>query len=572
MNCPNCGAYNNGVLNSCINCGANLNIVQQNNNVNYQNNQQFNNYQNNQQLNNNQSNVVNKKSNTYLKFIPIIGVVLVVIIVCSIFISKKDKTKLSEFDVNYSNAFFISNGSNYALFNNDGKQLTDFTYSYVDEFINNTALVKSDGKYGVINSKGKMVVELGKYTYISSEAGLYIVTDSMDHEYLINGKGKVLYDMDNKELKTFSGVDMYSILVDNTDNKYKLLNYEGKVLVQFTKNSSDEEPSTNEEDNYITIFYNNKNYVFNAATSKKVVSFDSDVHYCVNAVEEEGKYATFNSCDESSSSNGKYTYKYIKDGKLYDLNDKCDKVKYSSKNLICEKDYKKYLIYSNNKVGIDLSGKAFVNNDTYATNNKETNSVDFYEKGKVVKSVECMDISRTGYSENGIYVLETSYGSKCNTSYGIHEYYKSNGTKAFEGSFKSASEFNEDGVAIVSEDGKKYYLINKKGKKISNEYEKISGSKDFYKVENDDLEGIIDKSGKEIVKVDYSDIEIRERRNIKYAILEGKDSKYSVMNLNNKKVLVTSDNELKVTSNYIYDYNDGKTKYYTLKGKLFYER
>lgn len=563
MNCPNCGAYNNGVSNSCINCGANLNIVQQNNNVNYQNNQQ---------LNNNQSNVVNKKSNTYLKFIPIIGVVLVAIIVCSIFISKKDKTKLSEFDVNYSNAFFISNGSNYALFNNDGKQLTDFTYSYVDEFINNTALVKSDGKYGVINSKGKMVVELGKYTYISSEAGLYIVTDSMDHEYLINGKGKVLYDMDNKELKTFSGVDMYSILVDNTDNKYKLLNYEGKVLVQFTKNSSDEEPSTNEEDNYITIFYNNKNYVFNAATSKKVVSFDSDVHYCVNAVEEEGKYATFNSCDGSSSSNGKYTYKYIKDGKLYDLNDKCDKVKYSSKNLICEKDYKKYLIYSNNKVGIDLSDKAFVNNDTYATNNKETNSVDFYEKGKVVKSVECMDISRTGYSENGIYVLETSYGSKCNTSYGIHEYYKSNGTKAFEGSFKSASEFNEDGVAIVSEDGKKYYLINKKGKKISNEYEKISGSKDFYKVENDDLEGIIDKSGKEIVKVDYSDIEIRERRNIKYAILEGKDSKYSVMNLNNKKVLVTSDNELKVTSNYIYDYNDGKTKYYTLKGKLFYER
>ena len=75
-----------------------------------------------------------------------------------------------------------------------------------------------------------------------------------------------------------------------------------------------------------------------------------------------------------------------------------------------------------------------------------------------------------------------------------------------------------------------------------------------------------------MVNVNYSNIEIKERRKKKYAILKDSDSKYSVIDLQNNKILVTSDNSLEIYSHYIYEYKDGNRKYYTLKGKLFYER
>jgi len=558
MNCPNCGTYNNEGSPSCINCGANLNVVPQNNQ------QEINNDVNNSKKNN--------KFNISSKYI-IIGVatILVVFVIVFFITKKKNNSKLSEFDVNYANAFFLSDGSNYALFNNDGKQLTEFEFSYVYDFINETALVKKDAKYGVINSNGKMVVDFDKYDTIKSVAGLYKVTDKDDHEYLINGKGKVLYDMSNMELESYYDVDLYSILVDNNSKKYKVLNYNGKVLVEFNIDSNIEDiPSTNEEDNYMTVFYNKKNYVFDVSTSKKIVSFESDVHYCVNNVEEEGKIVTLNSCGDSSSD--KTTYKFIKDGKLYDLNDKCERVYYSNKNLVCENGNKKNLIYSKGKVGIDLNDTSYIDNSNYAKEDGEPTSVDFYNKGKNVKKIECRKLIYEGYSQSGLYLLGTYYSSKCNTTSGIYEYYKSNGTKAFDKTFTSATSFNEDGVAVVSEDSDNYYLINKSGKKISNDYDKIYISKDYYIVKKDDLRGIIDKKGKEIINVNYSSIEIKERRNKKYAILKDNDSKYSVIDLQNNKVLVTSDNSLEIYSHYIFEYKDGNRKYYTLKGKLFYER
>lgn len=561
MNCPNCGVYNNEGTVSCTNCGSNLMSPQPNDL---------------QKIHNEVSNDT-KKVFTNKKII-IISLVSAIIIIGLFFIFRKnkDKNKSTDFDVNYTDAFFIEEDGNYALFNNDGKRLTEFEFSSVDDFINGTALVRKDDQYGVINSKGKMVIDFGKYKEISSRAGLYEVVDENDNEYLVNGNGKVLYDMKNMSLDTFIEVDLYSILTDKDSNTYKVLNYEGKVLYEFKINNSDTKiPSTNVKDNFMSVFYNNKNYIYNLANSKEVVSFDSDKHYCINDVEEDGKIITLNSCVGFLESQDKTYYKFIKDGKAYDLSDECERVGYSDDNLFCySKSNEKLLIDGNGKVGINIQSLLFSDNDTYIKDIK--NGVEVYNKGKVVKEIECRDIPTYGYEKSGIFVLTSSSSSKCGIKSRFYEYYKSNGELAIDKQFKKASSFYDE-AAIVSEDGDSYYLINKSGKKLSDNYSKISYDKydykGFFAVEKDDLKGVIDKNGKELVTPKYSSIKIQKVRNNNYAILETEDSKHSVVDLKNGKELVTSDNSLYVEDNYIYEYNrDTKyIKYYTLSGKSFYE-
>ncbi len=567
MNCPNCGTYNNEGASSCINCGSNLNVIQQDNNN-----------QNSKQSDNSTS-IKNMVKNNKIIFM-VIGIAIVIFVVSLFFIFKKNKSNLKDFDVYYADAFFISDGDKYALFNNDGKQLTEFKFSSVESFINKTALVEKDNEYGVINEKGKMVIDFGKYDYIDSKAGLYEVTDKNGNSYIVNGKGKVLYDTNDAELETFIDVDLYSVLTDKKSNTYKVLNYAGKTLVEFKKDSSnDKEPSTNEEDNFMSVFYNNKNYVFDLSNSKKVASFDSDKHYCVNNVSEDGKIITLNSCVGFLESQDKTYYKFIKDGKVYDLSDKCEKVVYSFDNLFCMNDSEKNLIYGNGKVGIEVTNVLYSDNDTYVKN--EENGVEFYNKGKSVKKLECKSMYASsyysGYTKNGLFILTSSSRSGCDSSIsGKKEYYKSNGEKTFDKQFKEANKFDNNGNAIVSEDGDNYYLINEKGKKISNEYKSISYDENyydnFYLVKKDSLQGIVDKNGKEVIEPKYESIVIKKFRDKRFAILKTKDSKYSVVDLQNNKELVTSDNELQVYTHYIYENKDEHRKYYTLKGKLFYER
>ena len=70
-----------------------------------------------------------------------------------------------------NNAFFIKEGSNYALFSDSGNKLTNFDFTYAGNFVDGSALVKnSKGESGVINTSGAMVVPFGKYKYVYQEA------------------------------------------------------------------------------------------------------------------------------------------------------------------------------------------------------------------------------------------------------------------------------------------------------------------------------------------------------------------------------------------------------------------
>jgi len=538
-----------------------------------------------QNLNNNYTNITpEKKGNKNIKKIILIIIALLVIGGVAFAGYKflfKDKTTNKDFDINATTSFFLQDAdSKYALFNEDGKQLTEFIYTYAGSFVNGTTKVKVDDQEGIINTSGKMTVPLGKYKYITQEGGLYSVSEDTEesyNKYLIDGSGKILYDLDDVDVDSFIGVDTFLILDFDEENKYTVINYQGKELVSFPKVDDDEveDPSTNEEDGHISIFYNNKNWIFNANTGKQLASFDSELHYCVNNVSDDEKIITLNSCVSWFQSQDKTYYKFIKDGKLYDKTNECDKVTLNSGNLFCHKEYDEYLLDSNLNVGIKTYGKAYSNaKDSYVMESTtEDYAVEFYQNGKITKSVSCRDLKETGYTKSDIYILNTHFNKACGTESGTNEYYKANGEKLVDKSFSRAEPFDSNDLAKVSEDKTNYYMIDKTGKQIGNTYSNISSWGGYYIITSNNLKGIMNKEGKEIIPPTYSKVEVSTHKERAFAVLKTDDNKYIVYDLDKNKEMFKTDSYPGMNyEHYITTTSNGKTQYYTYDGKMFYEK
>ena len=528
--------------------------------------------QNNEQPMNYSDNGITNHKN---KFILVMMLILIAILgTVAFFYFKKDKKTNNDFDIKYSTSFFLkdSNGK-YALFHDDGKKLTDSIFTSVGDFVNGTAFVKKENSYGIINENGKMNVDFGKYTYITDSAGMYEVYGEDHYHYLINGKGKILYDLKNMHIRTFIGVDTYSILEDENSKTYKVLDSDGHAMLTLPMNERlSDDPSTNDEDGYISIFYNNKNYILNSVTGKKIISFDSNLHYCVNKVMEDGKIITMNSCVSWSQTQDKVYYKVFKDGKLYDLTNQCEEVYYHYDTLVCDNDNTKYLLDSNLNIGIPMAGKAYVDNNTYAMPiDGAFKGIDFYKNGNLVKHVDCRRIEETGHMKNGLYVLKKYGGGTCGGTSDVYEYYNSNGENAFGKSYIRADKFDENGFAKVSDDKKNYYLIDTNGKKVGQDYTGIALYSGYYIVSKDGLKGILDAKGNVIVDRLYSRIEITGTQRQKYAILTTSDSKYIVYDLEKKSESITLDSSPSLDTHYISTSKNGKNQYYTYTGKMFYE-
>lgn len=472
---------------------------------------------------------------------------------------------------NVNNAFFIKEGSNYALFNDSGKKLTDFEFTSAGSFVNGAALVKKDDAIGVINTSGKMVIPFGKYKYVYQESGLYKVTDENSNTYLINSKGNTVADLKDKTLNTYISSKNFVIIFDKTKNEYSFMDVNGKVIFTFAKGSSSDKPTTSSESNYITVFNGNKNYVVDYENGKKLLEFDADTAYCVNGSSKDGKIIVLNSCVGTFQKQDVVTYKFIKDGKLQDLGNKCSRVAYLYDSLICYENSNPHILDSNYNVGFDITLVSFIDANHYVKEKDGSfNGVDFYENGNVIKNVECRTVYEKGYNNEGLYILNTYYSKPCGTTSGTYEYYNAKGENAFGKSFKSAQKFDSNSLARVSEDRTNYYLIDKTGKKVTEDYNTINAYSDNYIVIKNKLYGVLDGTGKQVVEPIYSKVDITKQNGVAYAKLTTSDSKYIIFNINTKKEVATFDSAPSLLTNYITVTVDGKKQYYTYTGKLFY--
>ena len=478
------------------------------------------------------------------------------------------KKEEKEIDRSATNAFFIKNEDNkYALFNEDGKKLTDFEFTNVGDFLGGTTIVRKDDQYGVINDSGKMVINFGEYKSISQSAGLFKATDEDRNEYLLSRSNKKIADLKDASVKTFIGVNEYSILKD--EKKYYLLDFDGKKVLEFDKVEKEEDsPSTSHLKNFVSVYYEGKVYVVNLKNGKEVTNFDSKGNFCINTVEKDGKIIILNSCGGIFGSAGD-DYRVIKDNKYYDLSDKCEKIGYSDEELICISGSERKILNDKMELGLDINSAEYKQKDGYAKDSN--NDVIFYDKnGSEITTVKCRDLDSNGKKTEGLYILNTHFNKTCGTDFGTYEYYNEKGEKMFDKTFSSAKAFDSNKLAQVSEEKGKVYLIDLKGKKVSEDYSQIMKSDDFYTVTSDSKKGILGKDGKEIVVGEYKNVTINKTSKDFLATLETEDGKYVVYNLSSKKEVMNSSDKVNVQKHYITVTVNGKVEYYTFAGKKFY--
>lgn len=575
MICPNCGFQNGQGSSYCLNCHSILNNQPnfQTNNQNLNNNVNFNTFQTNS-INN--DSIKPKSKLNFKKFIPVIVVVAIVATVLGFgyfsggkLFGKKDKAK--------EIAFALENEEKkYAIFNVDGEQLTEFEFDKVDFFDAGSTVVKKDGKYGIILSTGKMSVDFGEYediSYLYNAHALYRAKSKEDNKkYIIDKKGNRLYNADDVKLSEFDLINSFTLVKNEAANKYILVNLDGKEFFNVPL-TGDEKIYYSGDSEYGILSYNGKSYLLDIENGKEILNLDTNKsNYCIDKKSEDGKTIIIKLC--SVTGFDKYDYKLVVDGKLIeDVND-CDSISMlGGEKLACTINNKKYLLDDNYKKSLEITHGAFSSEKNYAKENSEgNNNVDFYVDGKLVKNIPCRTLYNSGYALGGLYTLST-YGSRaCGIEHGRKELYDSNGNKIVDKYFSSIETFDENGYAIVSEDGNNYYLINTKAEKVSDIYDSIYYDDGVYLVKKDNKVGYLDKKLNKLLDCVYEHgMSMTSSQDKKYVALK-KDGTIMVYNLSDQKEVLKTDQEVNLKRDYIYASKDNIGQYYSYTtGKMFHE-
>lgn len=560
---------------------------------------------------NNMSNINSqtKKTNTIL-FI-IIGVVAFILIALAAFfgiktlIGGKNNKDISPTDALLSSEVFFFKGKDsegkvkYALIDKNGNNLTDFIYDKVSinsEIFNGASLVQKDDKYGIINSKGKEIVKLGEYEFISyRDGGLYQARDKNNKYHVINSKGKVVYTYKSIssltiDLRSFDDSELFSYAVDGT--KLILFNVDGKKLKEYEINKDANSIGLGKEymDNYLgdaddlysSIYYNGNLTIYDNSNYKVVFDGKLDYPYRLHYVAYDNKTFYLSPITYYGSDNGKDKKNIIiYKNKITEID--TSSVEYNNNYLIgtFKDDNDKYLINPDGSKGQklyngDLGTAYYIDNKNFALSTSSPNKkVEFYVNGKNVKTVE--DIYINTAPKNDTYLVRVG---KDNTS-GL-TWYNKNGERILSDNYKDLTSVdeNERGIAKKS-DSSKEILIDKSGKQKSKEYDDISSlyvtkDKPYYVIKDDSKYGLMDKDGKLIIKPKYtnslSDYKIINDDTVVIGNINSDEAE--VFSVKKGVLLKGKPSDLRLDKNYIiHSYSDNGTyhkDYYTYNGKKFY--
>ena len=524
------------------------------------------------QVNNEVNGTTNDKPKNKIVLILLLIIIVAVIIgVVIYFVNNKKIMGIGKYN---DNAFFIEVDGKKLLFNDDGKRLTDIEYIYATSFSNGTAVVENPNKeYGIINSSGKMVLDYGKYKYIYSFKPLYKACYDLSNCELITGSGQVLYNSDGIAPLTYGSNDSFLVLKDEKNMVYRILNNNAKEMIKIPINSEIvTNPIISSKDNYISVYYENKTYIIDLDAAKVIKTYDGN--YCLSIHYEDDKIWIIGPCNNSKTTAANYIV--LVNGKEYNLGDKCDFLHRSFGTYVCTKNKRDFLLDKNFNDVVDITDGAYYDDKTYAigkkdsvVSNKSINTIEFYENGNLVNTVSNVLLDKKGYTSMKLYSVYD-----LNLSKPAYVFYNSKGELAFDKKFRKVYRIDPDQKAYVTEDGNKAYMINEKGERLYGDYDSLYGDGDNYHiVKKSGLYGIVDDSGNNILDFIYNSIEpvTVNGLNKKYVLLKTTDSKYIVYCVDDKKEVLTYENQPSFYRHYITTTKARKLTYYTYTGNVFYE-
>ena len=505
----------------------------------------------------------NKKSNNGIIAGIILAVALIVIgAIVALSCFKKPDPSDPTANLDYSTSFFVYNDGTYSLWNADGRRLTEDEYQTQSNFLAGHAMVKKDDEYGIIDERGRMTVDYGKYSTIYSEGGLYLArAKESDEDHLITSSGQILEKGTNLQVNSPSDSAGFTTVI--TEDKIKAYNHTGKLIFEAEKIADEEEPGINSLRDYGIVHYGDKNWLFDARNGNLLATFDGE-RYSFDTVSEDRSMILLSDYENSEK------YKLFANGQLHDL----DETKYyglTEDNQVIGYDNYEELALLGDDYKVAKTASIYIqfkDANNYAEEKKDGGVV-IYQNGQVVKEFDDnAGIPVSGLLYNDYYAI--SDGEKI-------KFYNLDGTLAFDKEFRDVNLLSDENHhAIVSETEGEYYLMDARGNRVGDVTgTEIVASEGGYKVENSDGKfAILDKNGKKITDFKYIDLyyrSIAEPRNIWTARLEG--GNVDVVDVDNNRILLENVPLDGFYENYFtVRKEDGSIDYYTLNGNKFYTK
>lgn len=624
MICPRCKENVLDGSSFCVKCGYNFNMNNNQNNM-VGNNQQPNNQMvNNNQMNsnvNNYSNNFNNNLNGNINYgnndsnnndifkekkkgnkavIAVIAILIVGIVGFfgyKLFTGKTGGIGTKEDDeVSFEiKADFIQNNDlKYAIFDYKGKQVTDFIYNYVWmwQFTYGTAVVKNDEGYFIVDQSGKELTKPGEYSDIEINGILYDATyetdgNSSSGNYL-SLKGKKLFSKSEYEIvpPLYSSLT-FSLIRNKKTKDVSFIDHNGKTVVTIPYKDGEELKYVFSDDKrFLTLFYNNKSYIFNLNTNELLQTIDFKSLYAFDGYDEGDKILITYNVNFKENKDDKI-YKVFKNGKLIEteeLETKCATthlhrfhVTFKQGMVVCEYDLgdEMYMFDKSFKYLGDTKDYLYIlDKDNYIKDHK------IYKDGKEVKSIPCLVRGRSDkFNDEDMYFLAPSYSAR--TCDGIKEgfgaLYDKSGNKINNNNFSYLGKFDSNGLAEASDDSKTVSLINKKGEKVITGYMEYKYFDGYYMVKKNNQVGLIDKDGKEIFPCEYSTVDIRSSFGTKIvSLMKYGSTKMSIAyDLKNNKEIFNDAGVVSFGNTYysIYDEKKNTDYYYSYStGEMFFTR
>lgn len=538
----------------------------------------------------------------------IIIIVAVIVVICGLttflLLNKPQDSGSVQSIGEYTNIFGITNQDKLAVFDEYGKQLTEFEFDSKNinnnyRFQHGMGVLVRNNEYGIIGDSGEMIVDFGQYDYIERIADTFLVTEygKGGKKYLINKDSEIIYRADDIEIVTYNKPfffaeegsrteESYFIIKEKNSQKYKIMNSIGFSLAEFPVINGAEDPVADCDHNILIVFYNNMNYAVDLKENKLIAQYESSERDCTYKKMDNGD-TIISHCN---GANKEYSYRVLNKNGVINLPSECAIADYvAGERLYCSGNAGSYGLYTtgyvmNDNYEVAFSGRdgflAYSDGVKYATNSSSITTVDFYDGDTKIKSIPNITISQeSGYVKNGIFVVRIEDKDKTICSGGkadCYTYYNLNGEAITEKNFYLAFEFR-DNIAVIEEEKGQYSFIDTTGKISDQKYDKMPidfqhvGGDEDYKVFRDGKVGVVDNDdGKEIFSCEYDDVEWK---------YDGywftlKDGVYSMYTFDERqKIGGDSSTEPDVYESYfVMTSNEGKKQYYSYKtGEMFYE-
>ena len=449
--------------------------------------------------------------------LPVIAFIFVSILGMYLFIvnSKADTTNLIRIEEN----------NKFGYIDSEGTIITKSKYIYGTDYYKGHAIVKNENNlYGVLNGRGVLEKQFGYFYYIGLYGDKYIAS-----KYTKNGLKQALLDSKIDEITSFK-YDSISYAKDNLylftrGETMGILNDEGKEIYTFEVEDIDDKnidieiskiDDNSKEKAYAVVKVNDSSAIINTSTGKVVYGYSlEDINVLKNNV--------FYKRSENEEQNS--TYLVIKNDKIKIKTDKYVRLRVDD-------------IDSNIAIGI--------NNDS---------SINYLSiiDGNVINTSDNNDY----YYGNGLILEKAHDFNEAKDVYNILS------SSKIEGSFEIykpvTGEFSNDLLNVQVTDNK-YNYVNKKGKLINNNTYDLGTPFNKYGyaiVTNNDLYGVINNKGKEVIKLNHNNIEflddslfelVQKKYSKDLFIYQDENKNYGLIDNNDKIVLKAIYSEMEAIS------------------------